>query len=189
MAESWPSAFAHNLSATADPAVANDISQGYRPGSVWINKTAQRAFICVDGTLGAAVWDNVSGVVADSQVTTINQIGGTLPTNALSGGGTTILVSQSMTPGSLTTPTAAQLLANAPGSLNKSYVLRVCNGSSGQPLTLVGGTGVVITGNGIVQGSTYQDYLVTIASATSATFQPVGSGPYNPELVFTAKPL
>ena len=46
----------HNLSASASPAVANDSSEDYAVGSVWIDTTNDNIFQCVDATVGAAVW-------------------------------------------------------------------------------------------------------------------------------------
>jgi len=45
-----------NLSATIDPTVSNDSSQGYSLGSSWINTILKKEFVCVDATAGAAVW-------------------------------------------------------------------------------------------------------------------------------------
>lgn len=45
---------------TTDPGASNDSTQGYAVGSVWINTTDDRAWICVDATASAAVW--VDGV-------------------------------------------------------------------------------------------------------------------------------
>lgn len=48
-----------NFSASAAPASGNDASQGYTPGSRWVDTTHKLAYTCVDHTVGAAVW--VSG--------------------------------------------------------------------------------------------------------------------------------
>jgi hypothetical protein len=47
-----------NLTATTDPGVSNDNTQGYGPGSIWINTTsgALRWWECVSAATGAAVW-------------------------------------------------------------------------------------------------------------------------------------
>ena len=45
-----------NLSATTDPGVSNDQTQGYQPGSVWLNLSAGREWTCVGNAVGAAVW-------------------------------------------------------------------------------------------------------------------------------------
>ena len=48
----------NNLTATTDPLVTSDSSQGYGPGSVWINNAAgaMRWWECLSAGLGAAVW-------------------------------------------------------------------------------------------------------------------------------------
>lgn len=51
-----------NYNTTTDPTTNNDISQGYRYGSKWINTFTGRAWILVDPTLGAAVWQELSAV-------------------------------------------------------------------------------------------------------------------------------
>ena len=48
------------LDATAAPTSANDSSQGYAVGSVWINLTDNRYYVCVDATDAAAVWKDVT---------------------------------------------------------------------------------------------------------------------------------
>ena len=46
----------YNTTATADPGVSNDSTQGYVPGSVWINTTASRVWMCQSNAAGAATW-------------------------------------------------------------------------------------------------------------------------------------
>lgn len=46
----------NNLDAITDPTVNDDTSQGYLPGSVWINTVTQESYRCIDNALGAAVW-------------------------------------------------------------------------------------------------------------------------------------
>src|SRR3990172_1927847 len=46
----------NNYSATAAPAVTDDISSGYGVGSVWLDLTNDAAYVCVDSTVDAAVW-------------------------------------------------------------------------------------------------------------------------------------
>jgi hypothetical protein len=45
-----------NLTATADPTVSNDNTQDYASGSMWLNATAGRAWICQSAATGAAIW-------------------------------------------------------------------------------------------------------------------------------------
>lgn len=49
-----------NLGATDDPTAADDSGDGYAVGSVWINTTGDKVFVCADATATAAVWKDVS---------------------------------------------------------------------------------------------------------------------------------
>jgi hypothetical protein len=51
-----------NYNTTTNPTVNNDSSQGYRYGSKWINTFTGVAWILVDPTDGAAVWQELSAV-------------------------------------------------------------------------------------------------------------------------------
>ena len=46
----------HKRDATAAPAVTDDSGDGYAVGSRWIDITADNEYVCVDATVGAAVW-------------------------------------------------------------------------------------------------------------------------------------
>lgn len=46
----------NNLTATTDPGSANDSTQGYGVGSVWMNQTNSRIWECASAAAGAAVW-------------------------------------------------------------------------------------------------------------------------------------
>lgn len=45
-----------NRNAAVDPVATDDSASGYAVGSVWINTTLDKAFVCVDATATAAVW-------------------------------------------------------------------------------------------------------------------------------------
>jgi len=49
-----------NLASAADPGVNDDAVAGYSVGSVWINTTLDKVFMCADSTGGAAVWQDLS---------------------------------------------------------------------------------------------------------------------------------
>jgi hypothetical protein len=51
----------NNITATTDPTVSNDSSEGYSQGSLWINHTGETIWLCSDASVGAAVWFQVSG--------------------------------------------------------------------------------------------------------------------------------
>lgn len=54
----------HNLAASAAPAVGDDDADGYLPGSLWVDTTADRAYVCLDASTGAAVWVEVTNLVS-----------------------------------------------------------------------------------------------------------------------------
>ena len=61
-----------NFSATSNPGVTDDSSKGYSPGSNWTNLTTDKAYVCLDDTIGAAVWtETTAGIPA---VYLVNQI-------------------------------------------------------------------------------------------------------------------
>lgn len=50
-----------NLAATAAPGVTDDAGNGYSIGSLWVDVTGDHAYLCVDATVGAAVWAQLDG--------------------------------------------------------------------------------------------------------------------------------
>lgn len=44
------------------PTAGDDATLGYEVGSMWIDATAGKAYICTDATDGAAVWGEVTFV-------------------------------------------------------------------------------------------------------------------------------
>lgn len=50
------SAIKANFSASVDPTNTDDGSAGYSVGSIWINTTLDKVFVCVDSTNSSAVW-------------------------------------------------------------------------------------------------------------------------------------
>lgn len=49
-----------NLSATVAPAVTDDSGDGYAIGSIWIDVTADDAYIALDVSVGASVWKKIT---------------------------------------------------------------------------------------------------------------------------------
>lgn len=80
-------AFTNNFAATTAPGVGNDSTQGYSPGSHWINGATNpdTAYICTDATAGAAVWEPIT------QGSTAGQIVAPAATTPTGDGGTAIL--------------------------------------------------------------------------------------------------
>lgn len=50
-----------NLSASTAPTVNDDSSAGYAKGSVWIDGTGLKIYMCFDASVGAAVWIEAAG--------------------------------------------------------------------------------------------------------------------------------
>ena len=53
--------YLNNYTATAAPAVTDDVSDGYGPGSFWLNATGNDTYICESNGAGAAVWHQLNG--------------------------------------------------------------------------------------------------------------------------------
>src|SRR3990167_4806365 len=49
-------ALKHKLNGITAPTANEDTGDGYEPGSVWIDTTNDKAYVCLDATLTAAVW-------------------------------------------------------------------------------------------------------------------------------------
>lgn len=49
-----------NLSASVAPTVNDDSSANYSVGSFWCDTTADDAYICLDASVGAAVWKKIT---------------------------------------------------------------------------------------------------------------------------------
>lgn len=49
------------VDATAAPTVNDDAGDGYSVGSKWVDVTNDKCYVCVDATVGAAVWQQATG--------------------------------------------------------------------------------------------------------------------------------
>jgi len=56
-----PTGLLNKYDATAAPAVTDDSGDGYSVGSIWVDVTGDAAYICVDASVGAAVWNPFEG--------------------------------------------------------------------------------------------------------------------------------
>jgi hypothetical protein len=73
-----------NLAATADPVATSDNTQDYGPGSLWLNTSNMRVWMCVSNATGAAVWalDGVQpgvGIEPSSMITQFGSGSATFP--------------------------------------------------------------------------------------------------------------
>ena len=57
------------LDGTAPPTAGDDTADGYTVGSTWIDETNDKAYICVDNSLGAAVWKDMTESDTDTTYT------------------------------------------------------------------------------------------------------------------------
>lgn len=74
----------------------------------------------------------------------------------------------------LTTRTATQMVADIPNAyVGMTFVVRVISGGD-NTVTLTAGTGVTITGTATAATTKFRDFVVTINSATTMTFQDIG---------------
>ena len=46
----------NNFTSVVDPVVGDDSSQGYAVGSRWVNTVLDKSYVCLDATIGAAIW-------------------------------------------------------------------------------------------------------------------------------------
>jgi hypothetical protein len=64
-----------NLAAAVAPGATDDSASGYSVGSIWVDTTADKSYLCVDSTATAAVWNDISAgggdmILADVQTVT-----------------------------------------------------------------------------------------------------------------------
>lgn len=59
----------YNMSATSNPTAMADSIIGYAPGSLWLNNTTGRLFICASAVSASAVWLEIVGVANGNTVT------------------------------------------------------------------------------------------------------------------------
>lgn len=52
----------NNTTATANPTTSDDLTQGYAPGSIWINENTGYTFLCLHNTENSANWVNVTTI-------------------------------------------------------------------------------------------------------------------------------
>jgi len=130
-------------------------------------------------TTGPVVWSlGTVAVVPPHRSSTLNATVGTLPAGALTGARLVILISTNATPGTQTTRTAAEMIADHGAIPGDVWLVKICNTGAGT-LTLGAGAGVTITGTATVAQNTYREFKVTVDSAAGMTFLNVGGGTYS----------
>lgn len=59
----------NNTQATTNPTTTDDFNSGYAPGSIWLNSSTGRAFLCITNTVNNAVWTEAMGITPNNRVT------------------------------------------------------------------------------------------------------------------------
>ena len=86
----------NNFSAITDPAVTDDTSGGYSEGSRWLNTVTDESYVCVDPSVGTAIWLNTSltadelGSMSFQEATNVNIGGGVAVLSSAAIGGVAI---------------------------------------------------------------------------------------------------
>lgn len=141
-------AFTNNFAATADPTASNDISQGYTPGSVWINTTANKAFICLSSAAGAAVWQSDSQQAGETQQgapAAVNTSATLTTANILAG----IITSTTAAAVAATLPLATDMDIGFPAfQAGDAFDFSVINIGGTNPITMTTNTGWTVTNTG-----------------------------------------
>ena len=159
---------------TSNPTITNDSTQSYAVGSLWINTTTKRIFICTSAASSAAVWHEIvanTGTSITPETTNTVDIGSSslkykdlhLEGNALMGG--TLGVSGLSTLASLNSTTSTLGSVTVGGSGNNGSINGVVIGSTNP----TGITGTTITANNGFTGNLTGDVAgnVTASSGTS----------------------
>ena len=163
-----------NNFATSNPTITNDSSQNYAVGSLWINTTTKRIFICASATSSAAEWHEIvanTGTSLTPAVTNTVDIGSSnlkykdlhLAGNALVGG--TMGVTGLSTLASLNSTTSTLGSVTVGGAGNNGSINGVVIGSTNP--TSIAGTTVSASGGftGDLTGNVAGN--VTASSGTS----------------------
>lgn len=98
----------------------------------------------------------------------------------LTGAQSVFMNNSGATPGTYTTRTAAQMIADGSYQVGDSYDLRIINGQGTGVLTLAAGdANVTLTGTMTMAINTWRDFVVTITGAGTLTIQSAGTGTFS----------
>lgn len=148
-------AFTNNLSATTDPGVSNDTTQGYSVGSQWINTSTNRIWTAISVAAGAAVWvldGGGSGFGSQGSPVTRSTAVTLTAADILTG----IIISAPAGAINLQLPLATDfdtaIGANAPVGTSFDFSIINTAGAANAP-TITTNTGWTITGTGVMSVS------------------------------------
>ncbi len=125
---------------TTAPGVTADANNNYLVGDLWIDETADVAYICVDSTAGAAVWKTIFGSAAAilAALITVDGTGSGLDADLLDGSHATAFVTHA-----LATAVSDMLFASGSGAYAKKTLAegRTLLGLDGATTTVAVGGG------------------------------------------------
>ena len=148
----------NNVTATSNPTITDDTGAGYAVGSVWINTSTDRAFICLSNTSSAAVWHEFVAITGANTIVPV-------ATNTVDLGTTANRFKDLVLSGNATIATNATIggTLGVTGNTTLSGTLGVTGTLTASGNATVGGT-LGVTGNTTVSNLTVSG-TNTIASA------------------------
>ncbi|BCH11942.1 hypothetical protein MesoLj131c_62000 [Mesorhizobium sp. 131-3-5] len=143
-------AFKNNFAAVSDPAVTDDANEGYQVGSAWVNTASDTAWICVDATVGAAIWTPTGAIGNTQGAPAAVTVSGTLTAAQLLAG--IITINQGgAAPSAQQLPTGTALQAALPADfqVNDSFDVSVINTSivDAEDATITTNAGMTLVGS------------------------------------------
>lgn len=181
------------LDATTAPTVNDDITFNYEPGSVWVDITGNKGYLCVDNTDGAAIWREMAGATGTGDVVgPASSVDNTIARADGTGGKTiqysSIIIDDSNALYNHNAKLSADKTANYTVATADGGTIIVCNTASAITITLpdsistIGFQGVIINrGSGLVTVAIQTDTLESkngntdIGQYSAASFLKVAS--------------
>lgn len=156
----------NNTQATVNPTTSDDANSGYAPGSVWINASTGRLFICMVNSASAAVWVEAMGIIPQNRVTPENN-------NTVDIGSPTLQFKDIYIDGTGYIDAVSGDTLTLTSTATVGGALTVTGATTGSTLTLtsnasVGGS-LGVTGNTTIAGDTYLNGNTVIGNTTSDT--------------------
>lgn len=177
--QSFTVTYDNNTNATATIASGTGVTIS---GTTIIPPASFANFLVTYTSAGAVSMAGIEGGpinnLPPSQLTSINVTVGTLAAGVITGAQDVYVISTNATPGTQTTRTATQMVADSGLAPGQSYTARITNTGAGT-LTLAAGTGVTLNGTMTVLTNTFRDFVVTVNSTTTMTITSVGTGTYS----------